>query len=214
MITSVVSTATRLSLAPARLVGRLAGSLLGELRGNGATANARREHSSTRAKPARRTRAKAQPKPATSRTHAKAQPKRPAGRTRTKAQPKRADSGTSTKAQTPAPTRTNTPAPQRKTGSSPATPEDRAVGQGETSAEVPAPASELHTGVRAADGKPGGQPPVGSGGGAANEGGNESLEQEGRQPADHPADPGPGNGARSRRGSDHTASEDHTPRGG
>ena len=40
MITSVVSTAKRLSLAPARLAGRLAGSLVGELRGNGDTANA------------------------------------------------------------------------------------------------------------------------------------------------------------------------------
>jgi BON domain len=293
MITSVVSTATRLSLAPARLAGRLAGSLLGELRGNGATANARRDHSSSRAKPARRTRAKAQPKPPASRTRAKAQPRRPAGRTRAKAQPKRVDSGTSTKAQpkraprrkplddvtiarkvestifrdaevdkgdvdvnvadgvvwlrgevqtrdlineltaraarvtevrrvesllhlpeTPAPTRTDTPAPQRETGNSPASPEDRAIGQGETSAEVPAPASDLHTSVRAAEGKPGGQPPVGSGGGAANAAGNESPEQEGRQAADHPTDPGPGNSAGSRRGSDHTASEHHTPPGG
>jgi hypothetical protein len=54
--------------------------------------------------------------------------------------------------ETPAPTRTETPAQQRETGNSPASPEDRAAGQGETSAEVPAPASEPHTGVRAGDG--------------------------------------------------------------
>jgi hypothetical protein len=47
MITSVVSTATRLSLAPARLAGRLAGSLLGELRGNGATSRRGSDHTAS-----------------------------------------------------------------------------------------------------------------------------------------------------------------------
>jgi osmotically-inducible protein OsmY len=205
MITSVVSTAKRLSLAPARLAGRLAGSLLGELRGNGDTANASREHSSTRAKPARRTRAKAQPKPAAGRTRAKAQPKRAPRRKplddvtiarkvestifrgadvdkgdvdvnvadgvvwlRGEVQTRDLISELTARAarvtevrrvesllhvpETPAATRTETPAQQRETGNSPASPEDRAAGQGETSAEVPAPASEPHTGVRAADG--------------------------------------------------------------
>jgi BON domain len=89
MITSVISSAARLALAPARLAGRMGGSLLQELRGNGAP-DARPAPSSARAKPAGRTRSKAQPKRSAARTRAKAQPKRPAAGTRAQARPKRA----------------------------------------------------------------------------------------------------------------------------
>ena len=61
MITSFVSSAARLSLAPARLAGRMAGSLLREVRGNGAAA-APAEPAPERARPATRTRARAQAK--------------------------------------------------------------------------------------------------------------------------------------------------------
>ena len=88
MITSVVSSAARLSLAPARLAGRLAGSLLRELRGNGAS-DAGPARSSARAKPAARTSANGQRKRDAVVGNAKAQPKRGAGGSRTKAQSKR-----------------------------------------------------------------------------------------------------------------------------
>ena len=88
MITRVISSAARLSLAPARLAGRIGGSLLREVRGNGA-ADAGSAPSSARAKSAARTRVKAQPKRTAARTGAKTQPKRSAARTRGKAQPKR-----------------------------------------------------------------------------------------------------------------------------
>jgi hypothetical protein len=100
MIMNVASSAVRLSLAPARLAGRLAGSVLRELRGNGAT-DAGPARSSARAKPAARTRsqtqgkrdaaaarAKARPKRGAAGTRAKAQSKRPATRTRASARPK------------------------------------------------------------------------------------------------------------------------------
>jgi osmotically-inducible protein OsmY len=100
MIMNVASSAVRLSLAPARLAGRMAGSVLRELRGNGAT-DAGPAPSSARAKPAARTRyqtqdkrdaaaarAKAQPKRGAAGTRAKAQSKRPATRTRASARPK------------------------------------------------------------------------------------------------------------------------------
>jgi len=70
------------------LVERMGGSLLREVRGNGA-ADVRPASSSARAKPAARTRAKAQPKRAAARTGANAQPKRAAAGTRAKARPKR-----------------------------------------------------------------------------------------------------------------------------
>ena len=88
MITRVISSAARLSLAPARLAGRIGGSLLREVRGNGA-ADAGSAPSSARAKSAARMRVKAQPKRTAARTGAKTQPKRSAARTRAKAQPKR-----------------------------------------------------------------------------------------------------------------------------
>jgi hypothetical protein len=88
MITSFVSSTARLALAPARLVGRMGGSLLRKVHGNGA-ADVRPASSSARAKPATRTRAKAQPKRAAARTRANAQPKRAAAGTRAKARPKR-----------------------------------------------------------------------------------------------------------------------------
>jgi hypothetical protein len=88
MITSVVSSTARLALAPARLAGRMGGSLLRELCGNGA--DVRPASSSARAKPAARTRARAQPKRPAARTRAKAEPKRAAAGTRAKARPKRA----------------------------------------------------------------------------------------------------------------------------
>jgi hypothetical protein len=66
----------------------MGGSLLREVRGNGA-ADVRPASSSARAKPAARTRAKAQPKRAAARTGANAQPKRAAAGTRAKARPNR-----------------------------------------------------------------------------------------------------------------------------
>jgi osmotically-inducible protein OsmY len=100
MIMNVASSAVRLSLAPARLAGRMVGSVLRELRGNGAT-DAGPAPSSARAKPAARTRsqtqgkrdaaaarAKARPKRGAAGARAKAQSKRPASRTRASARPK------------------------------------------------------------------------------------------------------------------------------
>jgi hypothetical protein len=92
MITSAISSAARLSLAPARLAGRMAGSLLRELRGNdsGHTSSAR---SSARTTSAPRSRAKRQTKrAATPRSSAKAPPKRTAARARPKSQPSTARS--------------------------------------------------------------------------------------------------------------------------
>ena len=86
MITSFVSSTARLALAPARLAGRMGGSLLPELHGNGA--DVRPAPSSARAKPAARTRAGAQPKRAAARSRAKAEPKRAAAGPRVKARPK------------------------------------------------------------------------------------------------------------------------------
>jgi BON domain len=86
MITSAISSAARLSLAPARLAGRMAGSLLRGLRGkdSGHTSSAR---SSARTRPAPRTRAKTRTKRAATRSSAKAQPKRKPARARPKGQP-------------------------------------------------------------------------------------------------------------------------------
>ena len=108
IITSFISSTARLALAPARLAGRIGGSLLRELRGNGAP-DVRPASSSERAKPAARTRAEARAKPAArtraearpktaDRTRAEARPKRAAARTGANAQPKRAAAGTRTKA--------------------------------------------------------------------------------------------------------------------
>ena len=110
IITSFISSTARLALAPARLAGRIGGSLLRELRGNGAP-DVRPASSSARAKPAAsaRTRAEARAKPAAgtraetrakpaARTRAEARPKRAAARTRANAQPKRAAADTRTKA--------------------------------------------------------------------------------------------------------------------
>ena len=88
MITNVMSSAARLSLAPARLAGRVAGSLLRELRGNGA-GDAGPAPSPVRAKPAARTSANARRKRGAAASSAQAQPKRRAGGRRTKAQAKR-----------------------------------------------------------------------------------------------------------------------------
>jgi osmotically-inducible protein OsmY len=98
MVTTVLSSAARLSLAPARLAGRMAGSLLRELRGNGA-ADARPASSAARSKRTTRARAKGQPKRAATGTRAKGQPKRAATGTRAKAQPKRAATGARAKGQ-------------------------------------------------------------------------------------------------------------------
>jgi hypothetical protein len=88
MITSAISSAVRLSLAPARLAGRMAGSLLRGLRGteSGPT------RSSARTRPAPRSRARAQPKRAAARARPKSQPsaprsKRRPARARPKSQP-------------------------------------------------------------------------------------------------------------------------------
>jgi hypothetical protein len=117
MIKSVISSAARLPLAPARLTGRISGSLLRQLRGIGgpeaqpASSSRTSGASRRRAKPKRAaagTRAKAQPKRAAAGTRAKAQPKRAAAGTRAKAQPKRAAAGTRAKAQ---PKRASRPKP-------------------------------------------------------------------------------------------------------
>ena len=65
----------------------MGGSLLRELRGNGA-ADARPAPSPARAKPAARTRANSKPKRGTAGTRANSKPKRGAARTRAKGQPK------------------------------------------------------------------------------------------------------------------------------
>jgi hypothetical protein len=90
MITNVIKSAARLSLAPARLAGRVAGSLLREVRGNG-TGDADPAPSSARAKPAARTRENTQRKRDGAVARTKAQPKRPATRTRASARPKPLD---------------------------------------------------------------------------------------------------------------------------
>jgi hypothetical protein len=91
MITSAISSAARLSLAPAKLAGRMTGALLRGLRGNDSrdTSSARR---SAGAAPARRSRAKAQTKRAATRSSGKHQPKRTAARARPKSQPSAAPS--------------------------------------------------------------------------------------------------------------------------
>jgi osmotically-inducible protein OsmY len=89
MITSVISSAARLSLAPVRLAARVGGSLLRELRGDGPAA-AQPASSPARAKPATRRSASARPKRKATPARAKAQRKRAAAPTRAQAQPKRA----------------------------------------------------------------------------------------------------------------------------
>ena len=114
MLKSVISSAANLSLAPARLVGRMAGSLVRELRGHDAPRSTTRRRSSAPAKPTSRSRRRAQPKRAASHTQAKAQSRhgtpRPGGKSKpatSRAQAKRAAPRTRAKAQ---PKRT----PQRK----------------------------------------------------------------------------------------------------
>jgi osmotically-inducible protein OsmY len=101
MITSAISSAARLSLAPARLAGQMAGALLRGLRGNTSkdTSSARR----TAGAPARRSRAQVQTKRSATRSSGKRQPKRTAARARPKSQPsaarrKRKSAGTSAQA--------------------------------------------------------------------------------------------------------------------
>jgi BON domain len=86
MITSAISSAVRLSLAPAKLAGQMAGALLRGLRGKTSsdTSSARRSAGST---PARRSRAGAQTKRATTRSSGKRQPKATPARARAKGQP-------------------------------------------------------------------------------------------------------------------------------
>jgi osmotically-inducible protein OsmY len=102
MITNVISSAARLSLAPARLAGRVAGSLLGELRGKGAD-DAGPAPSSARARPAARTSANGRRKRDASVASARAKPKRGAGGTRPRAQSKRPTTRTRAKAQSERP---------------------------------------------------------------------------------------------------------------
>src|SRR4051794_17909666 len=98
MFTSVISSAARLSLAPARLAGRIAGSLLNGLRGD-AAADANPSPSSSRTKSASRRRGRTQSKPASSRSRSKAQSKPASSRSRSKAQSKPASSRRRSKAQ-------------------------------------------------------------------------------------------------------------------
>jgi hypothetical protein len=88
MIKDVVSTAARLPLAPAKLTGRMAGSLLRQVRGDSAD-EPQPKKSAARAKPASRSRPRTQRGRAASRTGAKARPKRTAGRSRARATAKR-----------------------------------------------------------------------------------------------------------------------------
>jgi osmotically-inducible protein OsmY len=85
MITSAISSAARLSLAPARLAGQMAGALLRGLRGKTSrdTSSARRSAGA----PARRSRAQVQTKRSATRSSGKRQPKRTAARARAKGQP-------------------------------------------------------------------------------------------------------------------------------
>lgn len=102
MITNAVTSAARLSLAPARLAGRVVGSLARELGGTAAE-DAPSAPPRTRAKPAARSRPKARPKRSASRSGAKA-PKRAASRTHKKSQPRRPDTHSGAAAQAePAP---------------------------------------------------------------------------------------------------------------
>jgi len=82
MITSAISSAARLTLAPAKLAGQLTGALLRGLRGNDSRATR-----SAGAKPARRSRAQAQPKRSGTRSSGKRQTKRTPARARPKRQP-------------------------------------------------------------------------------------------------------------------------------
>ena len=88
MIKDVVSTAARLPLAPAKLTGRMAGSLLRQVRGDSAD-EPQPKKSAARAKPASRSRPRTQRGRAASRTGAKARPKRTAGRSPARATAKR-----------------------------------------------------------------------------------------------------------------------------
>jgi hypothetical protein len=92
MIRNVVSSAARLPLAPAKLTGRMAGSLLRQVRGNGA-GEPESEKSTAATKPASRSRQKTRQSRAASRTGTKAQTKRTARRSRAKAGAKRTASG-------------------------------------------------------------------------------------------------------------------------
>jgi osmotically-inducible protein OsmY len=91
MITSAISSAARLSLAPAKLAGQMAGALLRGLRGNTSrdTSSARRSAGST---PARRSRTEAQSKRSAARSSGKRQPRRTTARARPTGQPSAARS--------------------------------------------------------------------------------------------------------------------------
>jgi len=86
MIKTVVSTATRLALAPARLTTHATATLWRELRGDSAPSASPTPTEKT-VQP--RTRAKARPKRSTSSSRRKAQPRQGAVRTRPKRQPAR-----------------------------------------------------------------------------------------------------------------------------
>jgi hypothetical protein len=104
MIKSVISSAARLPLAPAKLAGRMSGSLLRQLRGNGDEDPQRTPSARTEQAPRRRA---AQPRRAAGSRRPKAQRKRASSRSRAKAQPKRA-AASAPKAQ---PTRASRPKP-------------------------------------------------------------------------------------------------------
>ena len=85
MITSAISSAARLSLAPAKFAGQMAGALLRGLRGNTST-NTSSGRRSTGVTPARRSRTQAQSKRSATRSSGKRQPKSTATRARAKDQ--------------------------------------------------------------------------------------------------------------------------------
>ena len=102
MITSAISSAARLSLAPAKLAGQMAGALLRGLRGKNSR-NAPSSRRSAGTSPARRSRAQAQNKRSATRSSGKRQPKSTAARARAKdqssaARPKRTAARTSAQA--------------------------------------------------------------------------------------------------------------------
>jgi osmotically-inducible protein OsmY len=99
MIKSAISSAAHLSLAPARLAGRLVGSLVSGLRGSAASPTTTRRREPTHAGSRSRSRTRTQAKRRASSSRAKAQPKRVAAGSRAKAQPKRVAAGSRAKAQ-------------------------------------------------------------------------------------------------------------------
>ena len=104
MIKSAASSAARLSLAPARIAARLAGSVV-RLLGVGGTAERQQARSTTPSTPASRSRTRAQSSRSAGRGRATTQSRRASTSSRAKAQPRRTTSGTRAKSRTTSGTR-------------------------------------------------------------------------------------------------------------